>query len=135
MKMMKETKRILFFDGVCGLCSSLVDFALPKFAEGQIFFAPLQGSTAKISLPTQDLGLEYVVYFRDGIIHRKTKAVAYLLTDIGGFYKLLGIMLRIFPSFIADFFYKIVATYRYRIFGKSETCRLPTPQERKFFLD
>ena len=132
---MKETKRILFFDGVCGLCSSLVDFALPKVAEGQIFFAPLQGTTAKSTLPPQDLGLEYVVYFRDGIILRKTKAVAYLLTDIGGIYKLLGIMLRIFPGFIADFFYKVVAKNRYRIFGKSETCRLPTPQERKFFLD
>lgn len=132
---MKETKRILFFDGVCGLCSLLVDFALPKFAEGQIFFAPLQGSTAQTTLSPQDLGLEYVVYFRDGTIYRKTKAVAYLLTDIGGFYKLLGIMLHALPSFITDFFYKIVAQNRYRIFGKSETCRLPTPQERKFFLD
>ena len=133
--MKENTKRILFFDGVCGLCSSLVDFALPKVAEGQLFFAPLQGTTAQKSLPPQDLGLEYVVYLRDGITHRKTKAVAYLLTDIGGIYKLLGIMLRIFPSFIADFFYKVVATNRYRIFGKSETCRLPTPQERNFFLD
>ena len=132
---MKETKRILFFDGVCGLCSSLVDFALPKFAEGQIFFAPLQGSTAQTTLSPQDLSLEYVVYFRDGTIYRKTKAVAYLLTDIGGFYKPLGIMLHTLPSFITDFFYKIVAQNRYRIFGKSETCRLPTPQERKFFLD
>lgn len=133
--MKENTKRILFFDGVCGLCSSLVDFALPKFAEGQIFFAPLQGTTAKSTLPPQDLGLEYVVYFRDGVILRKTKAVAYLLLDIGGIYKLLGIMLRIFPDVIADFFYKVVASNRYRIFGKSETCRLPTPQERKFFLD
>lgn len=133
---MKETtKRILFFDGVCGLCSSLVDFALPKFSEGQIFFAPLQGPTAKNSLPHQDLGLEYVVYYRDGVIHRKTKAVAYLLQDIGGIYKPTSIMLHAIPSFVSDFFYGLVAKYRYRIFGKAETCRLPTPQERKFFLD
>lgn len=132
---MKETKRILFFDGVCGLCSSLVDFALPKVSVGQIFFAPLQGPNAKQLLLAQDLGLEYVVYLRDGVIHRRTKAVSYLLQDIGGLYKPLGIMLRTLPSFISDFFYEIVARNRYRLFGKSETCRLPTPIERSFFLD
>ncbi|AZZ36664.1 thiol-disulfide oxidoreductase [Bdellovibrio sp. qaytius] len=144
MKNMKETRsaesrlnkdRILFFDGVCGLCSALVDFALPKFSEGQISFAPLQGPTARELLSPRDLGLEYVVYYRDQKIYRKTEAVAYLLGDIGGAYKPISIMLRTLPRFITDFFYDLVARYRYRIFGKSETCRLPTPQERKFFLD
>jgi len=133
--MKANTKRILFFDGVCHLCSSLVDFSLPKFSEGEIYFAPLQGSTAREVLPPQDLSLDYVVYFRDEKIYRRSKAVAYLLGDIGGIYKSASIMLHILPSFISDFFYKLVAKYRYRLFGKSETCRLPTPQERKYFLD
>lgn len=133
--MKANTKRILFFDGVCHLCSSLVDFCLPKFSEGEIYFAPLQGSTAHEMLPPQDLGLDYVVYFRDEKIHRRSKAIAYLLGDIGGIYKPISIMLHILPSFISNFFYELVAKYRYRIFGKSETCRLPTPQEKKYFLD
>ncbi|MES2803174.1 MAG: DCC1-like thiol-disulfide oxidoreductase family protein [Bdellovibrionota bacterium] len=133
--MKENTKRILFFDGVCHLCSALVDFSLPKFSEGQIYFAPLQGSTARELLPSQDLGLEYVVYFRGEKIYRKSKAVAYLLGDIGGVYKPISIMLHVLPSFISDFFYELVAKYRYRIFGKSETCRLPTPTEKKYFLD
>lgn len=133
--MKENTKRILFFDGVCGLCSSLVDFALPKFREGQIYFAPLQGTTAREMLSMQDLGLEYVVYYRDEKIYRKTEAVAYLLGDIGGIYKPISIMLHALPSFISDYFYTLVAKYRYRIFGKTETCRLPTPTERKYFLD
>lgn len=128
-------KRILFFDGVCHLCSSLVDFSIARFSEGEIFFAPLQGSTAREMLPPQDLGLDYVVYFRDGSIYRRSKAVAYLLGDIGGIYKPISIMLHVLPSFISDFFYELVAKYRYRVFGKSEICRLPTPTERKYFLD
>lgn len=136
MKKMEQTsKRILFFDGVCQLCNSTVDFALPKFNEGEIYFAPLQGPTAQQMLSPQDLGLDYVVYFRDGKIYRKSKAVAYLLGDIGGIYHALSIMLRIIPSFILDWGYGVVAKYRYRVFGKSEVCRLPTPAERKFFLD
>lgn len=129
------SKRILFFDGVCGLCNATVDFALPKFNEGEIYFAPLQGSTAHEMLDSQDLGLEHVVYYRDGIRHRRSQAVAYLLADIGGFYKIPSLMLRIFPSFISDSLYALVAKYRYRIFGKLETCRLPTPEEKKFFID
>lgn len=131
----RDYNRILFFDGVCGLCSSLVDFALPKLKENQIYFAPLQGSTALKTLSPQDLGLDYVVYLRDGTIHRKTKAVAYLLTDIGGHYKYPGLMLHALPSIFTDFFYQIIAKNRYRIFGKSDTCRLPTPNEKNYFLD
>lgn len=133
--MEQTSKRILFFDGVCHLCNGLVDFALPKFKEGEIYFAPLQGPTAESLLHPQDLGLEYVVYFRDGTIYRKSQAIAYLLHDIGGIYYILSIMLHILPCFISDSIYRLIAKYRYRLFGKSEVCRIPTPQERRFFLD
>lgn len=133
---MKQTsKRILFFDGVCHLCNGLVDFALPKFKEGEIYFAPLQGPTAQGFLSHQDLGLDYVVYFRDGTTHRKSLAIAHLLCDMGGIYYIPGIMLHILPCFISDSIYRLVAKYRYRIFGKDEMCRIPTPEEKKFFLD
>ncbi len=136
MKKMEQTsKRILFFDGVCHLCNGLVDFSLPKFKAGEIYFAPLQGPTAESLLTPQDLGLEYVAYFRDGIVYRKSKAIAYLLQDMGGMYRIPSVMLHIIPSFISDFFYKIVAKFRYRLFGKDEMCRIPTPEERKYFLD
>lgn len=136
MKKMEQTsKRILFFDGVCHLCNGLVDFSLPKFKAGEIYFAPLQGPTAEKMLAPQDLGLEYVVYFRDGSIHRKSKAIAYLLQDMGGIYRVASVMLRIMPSPISDFFYRIIAKYRYRVFGKDEMCRIPTPEEKKYFLD
>lgn len=134
-KMETNSKRILFFDGVCHLCNGLVDFSLPKFQPGKIYFAPLQGPTAEKMLLPQDLSLDYVVYFRDGTIYRRSKAIAYLLQDIGGFYKLLSIMLHILPSFISDFFYELIAKFRYRLFGKDEMCRIPTLEERKFFLD
>ena len=133
--MEQTSKRILFFDGVCHLCNGLVDFSLPKFKAGEIYFAPLQGPTAQSLLTPQDLGLEYVAYFRDGIVYRKSKAIAYLLQDMGGLYCIPSVMLHILPSFISDFFYKIVAKYRYRLFGKDEICRIPTPEERKYFLD
>lgn len=130
-----NSKRILFFDGVCVLCNGVVDFALSKFDEGEIYFSALQGVTARQLLTPQDLGLDYVVYYRDGIIYRKSEAVAYLLGDIGGVYLIPSIMLRLIPNFIANVFYQLVAKFRYKVFGQTKTCRLPSIDEKKFFID
>lgn len=132
---MEANKRILFFDGVCHLCNWVVDFSLPHFSPHEIYFAPLQGSTAQKTLSTQDLGLNYVIYLRDGQLLKKSQAVVYLLKDMSGVYKVLGIMLHLIPDSVSDFFYDVIAKYRYRLFGKDEVCRLPRPEERPFFLD
>jgi predicted DCC family thiol-disulfide oxidoreductase YuxK len=39
------------------------------------------------------------------------------------------------PKFLRDFFYNAIARHRYRIFGRSESCPLPSPQDRSRFLD
>jgi len=36
---------------------------------------------------------------------------------------------------VRDLFYKVVATNRYRVFGKYEVCMMPDPKYRKKFLD
>jgi predicted DCC family thiol-disulfide oxidoreductase YuxK len=38
------------------------------------------------------------------------------------------------PKFIRDFFYKLFAKYRYRMFGKTEACMMPTPEIRQRFI-
>lgn len=133
--MKANMKRIVFFDGICLLCNGFVDWSRPHFIVGEIFYAPLQGKTAKEILPMQDLGLASIVYFRDGQIFKKSQAVLNLMSDMGGILKFLSLMLRAVPLVLADAVYDLVAKYRYRVFGQTETCRLPTPQEKPFFLD
>jgi predicted DCC family thiol-disulfide oxidoreductase YuxK len=133
--MKENVKRVLFFDGVCHLCNGLVDFSLPHFKRGELFFAPLQGPTAQAMLPKQDLGLEYVVYLRDGQLYRKSQAIAWLFKDMGGALSIVSVMLRALPVSLADYAYDLVAQFRYKIFGKDEVCRIPTPEERAYFLD
>jgi predicted DCC family thiol-disulfide oxidoreductase YuxK len=41
---------------------------------------------------------------------------------------------RIIPLSISDFFYVLVARYRYLLLGKRVTCRLPDEIERQRFL-
>ena len=48
---MELPERIVFFDGVCGLCNRFVDRLLTDDARGMLRFAPLQGATAAQRLP------------------------------------------------------------------------------------
>ncbi|MEK6773571.1 MAG: DCC1-like thiol-disulfide oxidoreductase family protein [Bdellovibrionota bacterium] len=123
---------ILFFDGHCNLCNGLVDWLLRKDKNGKIKFASLQGETAKKTLSSNHLNSihdpETVLYFQHGIIYERSTAILKCLQDIGGIWKLVAIFFLI-PRSLRDLTYRLIATNRYRIFGRRETCRIPTPQE------
>lgn len=127
--------RVVFFDGVCGLCNKTIDFLIQWDKEKKLRYAPLQGYTAKRLLSTMYIeDLDSVVYYRDGKYLVRSTAVLRLLLDVGGWWKLLSIFL-ILPAFVRDFVYYFIARRRYKWFGKRDTCRMPTPQERALFLD
>ncbi|MBK7946249.1 MAG: DUF393 domain-containing protein [Flavobacteriales bacterium] len=129
-----STSRIIFFDGVCGLCNRFVDRLLAADTRGSFRFATLQGTTANQLLPDgMAAALESVVYIRDGVILQRSDAALRALIDLGGWRKGYGLLL-IVPRFTRDAVYAWVASNRYKWFGKHDTCRLPTPEERERFL-
>ena len=75
-----------------------------------------------------------IVYLRHNDIKIKSDAVLSILWDLGGIYK-LGCLVYILPRVVRDFGYDRLAKLRYRIFGKRDTCRVPTPQEMARFLE
>ncbi|MFP6762788.1 MAG: DCC1-like thiol-disulfide oxidoreductase family protein [Planctomycetaceae bacterium] len=134
---MSETdKSILFFDGVCGLCNRCVDFALRRDPRGRILFATLQGTTAAELLTEEDgRNLDTVIFFEHGTVFRRSSAIVKLLQHLGGFWTVLSWLLWIIPLPIRNLGYRLIAKIRYRLLGRKETCRLPTPDERQRFLD
>ena len=128
-------RRVLFFDGVCGLCNWSVDFVLKRDLRGDFQFAPLQGETSRALLTAAEVtDLHTVVLWVNGKTHRKSSAVVRVLWQLGPGWQILGGLLWLIPRPIRNLGYTIVAANRYRIFGKKETCRLPTPVERLRFL-
>lgn len=131
-----ETKynNVIFFDGFCGLCNGFVDFIITIDKENRFLFSPLQSDFAKQSLPeeyTQDL--KSVVFLQDGKVLTKSKAVIKVLDEIGGIWKAAKFG-RALPESVLNKIYDMVAENRYKLFGKKETCRLPTPDERRRFV-
>lgn len=127
---------IVFFDGVCGLCNSSVDFVLRYDRHGRLKFAPLQGETAERLLPTADReNLGSLVLWDDGQMFRRSSAVVRILWQLGPAWRVLGWLIWLIPQPLRNAGYRLVAALRYRLFGKKETCRLPSPDERSRFLD
>ncbi len=126
-------KPIIFFDGVCGLCNKSVDFLIVRDKKQIFLFAPLQGETAKQKLPPV-ADMESVVLLDEKGMHDKSTAALKILIRLGGIWKLSVIFFAV-PKFIRDPIYNVIAKNRYKIFGKKESCRLPTPEERVRFLD
>lgn len=125
-----QEKPIVFFDGVCGLCNKLVDFLIRKDRKQSLTFAPLQGETALIKLSEKDrLDMDTLVFVDYKGIHYRSTAALRIVRHLTGAWPLLYGFI-VVPSFLRNWVYKVVAKRRYSVFGKKDSCRLPTPEER-----
>ena len=126
-----DNNRIIFFDGYCNLCSSLLDFISSKDIATRFVFIPLQSELALQVLvqngyPVEKIkNLENAVYLRQHQLITKSDAILAILWDLGGIYR-LSYALYLIPGFIRNQMYTFIAKSRYRWFGKRKTCRFPT---------
>ena len=133
-----EGRLVVFYDGVCGLCSRLVRFLLRRDRQDRFRFASLQSGYARRTLPAfgrdpRDLDTVYVLT-PDGRLLDRARAILFALAALGGAWRLAGAF-RIFPTFLLNAAYRGVARTRYRLFGKHDTCELPAPAERTKFIE
>lgn len=134
-KPVQASDRIVYFDGVCGMCNSTVDALMDMDSTRLLRFSPLQGEAAKNQLPENiRVNLDSIVYARNEIFYTKSTAILKILQDLGGPWYFLSFA-QIIPKAIRDPLYTIIARNRYRWFGKKEKCRLPSPGERELFID
>ena len=127
----------MFFDGHCNLCNNSVDFVIKRDKKRAFRFAPLQGETAKTVLGDLNIDLEHpdsFVLSKGDKIYFRSKAALMVAKGLGFPWSLMSVFL-VLPSFIRDAVYNLIARNRYKWFGRKETCRLPSPEERSLFLD
>ena len=135
---------VVFFDGVCGLCNRFVDFVLSRDRREAIRFAPLQSQTANRLNLTKRFAMQSnsetpvfdTVVWLDGTgaMFVRSAAVVRVLWQLGGIWSLLGTLLWLIPQPLRDLGYRLISANRFRMFGRKETCRLPSVSERRRFL-
>ncbi|MCB1043582.1 MAG: DUF393 domain-containing protein [Acidobacteria bacterium] len=126
---------VLYFDGVCGLCNGFVDYLMSEDDAANLRFAAIQSESAREHLESSLIdNLDTVIFQQQGQTYLRSDAALRATASLGGpFVFLYGLLL--VPRTIRDMAYDALARSRYRFFGKRETCRLPSADERDRFLD
>jgi len=118
-----------------------VKFIMKHDRLDQFRYAPLES----------DLGREILARFNiraspDGVvlvtdtqqpgerIYHRSDAVAQSLQRLGASWRMAGKLLAILPHPLRDWGYGVVAHYRYRLFGRYDSCPVPSPEQRSRLL-
>ncbi|MDI9869442.1 thiol-disulfide oxidoreductase DCC family protein [Flectobacillus roseus] len=127
---------LVLFDGVCNFCNSSINFVIDHDSQKRFKFASLQSEVgqqylAQFSRNKKDF--DSVLLVKNGRVFEKSDAALHIARHLDGVWKSLY-FLRWVPRVVRDMIYDLVAKNRYRIFGKSDACRLPNPELRERFL-
>lgn len=132
---MEKLNPVILFDGVCNLCNGTVDFLLKRDRKKQFRYAALQSDTGKaliqkFHIPEQT---DSVVLIKLNKAYFESDAAIEIANMLPYPWR-LGIIFGIIPKILRNKIYRWVAKNRYRWFGKRETCRIPVPEEKEFFM-
>jgi predicted DCC family thiol-disulfide oxidoreductase YuxK len=136
-----EGRALLLYDGVCALCNGVVQFLMKHDRLDRFRYAPLQSVLGREILARFDIHT-----FPDGVmlltgaltpnerLYQRSDAVAASLQLLSAPWRLIGKVLELLPHRLRDWVYGIVARFRYRLFGRYDTCPVPPPEQRSRLL-
>jgi len=127
---------IVLFDGVCNFCNGSVNFMIGHDSRGYFKFAPMQSDVGRELLDKFGIDrteTDSIILIEDDKAYTYSTAALRIARKLDGLWSWLYIF-RFIPPPIRDFFYKLFAKYRYRLFGKKDVCMMPTPEIRQRFL-
>jgi len=137
-----ESKAIVLYDGVCGLCNRAVQFLLKRDSRDRLQFASLQSDLAAKVLSRHGIdpkGLDTVYAVLNygepnETLLAKGDAFLFFAGVIDGVWSVASVV-KVVPRPVRNWLYDFVARHRYQVFGKSESCMLPDPKQRHKFLE
>lgn len=128
---------IILFDGVCHLCAWSVQFIIKRDPQSIFRFTALQSESGKRIMRQHGLdetALNSFILVEDGHAWSESNAALRVCKHLPWPWRWLPLFLLI-PCVLRDPVYRFIARNRYRWFGKSEACMMPTPEMRARFLE
>ena len=134
--MIKKNQFVILFDGVCNFCNYWVNFIIDLDKQNVFKFAALQSEKGEEFLDKYNLSksdFDSFILIADKKVFKKSSAAFEIAKHLNGWPKIL-IPLSILPPTLTDLIYDLVAKNRYKFFGKKDSCRIPTKEEKSKFL-
>jgi len=137
-----EGAHLVLYDGVCGLCSRLLQFLYQHDRRAVFAFAPLQSAVGRTMVrrfggnPDELASFHVVANYRADHpqMFSRSSAALFVAGELGWPWK-MAVLMRILPASILDHVYNVVARNRYRVFGRYDQCVMPRPEFRDRFID
>lgn len=127
----------VYYDGTCGLCARWVRFLLSEERAAALRFAPLAGEAFEREIPAERraaLPDSVVVRTDTGELLVRSEAARFLLLQLGGLWRVAGVLLGLVPRGLRDAAYDAVASVRKRLFAPpSSACPLGPPEITRRF--
>lgn len=144
------SRLLVIYDGRCGLCNRSVRWFLRRDAHDRLRFIPSESPRvapllARHGFTSPDLpdGPNSILAVRNPgqspgqsteQVLVRSAAILAMLRELPGPWPAIAAILRVIPRPLRDLGYRSIARIRYRIWGRYDTCPLPTPAERARFL-
>jgi predicted DCC family thiol-disulfide oxidoreductase YuxK len=126
---------IILFDGVCNLCNNFVPFLI-KYDKNNIFrFAAMQTKAGENIIQEYNVlnDRKSIILIKQGTVFYKSDAIIEIAKQITGWPSILKYGF-LFPKFLRDGIYDLIAKNRYFLFGKKDTCSTPSEKDSKRFI-
>ena len=117
---------VILYDGVCIFCSHWIRFVAARDIDRRFRFTAIQsdyGSRLARALGIDPTDPDTNAVIHGGTAHLKSDAALTVLSLLPGWSWVRA--LRIFPVWVRDPVYSLIARNRYRIFGRSDACMVP----------
>ena len=137
---------LVIFDGHCGLCNGSVRWFLVRDRKDRLRFVASESPKVAeilrrhgVNMALDPAGPDTILVVRDPggprerLLERSDGVMA-MLEELPGWWPAVARVLRWIPCGLRDFVYRLIARWRYRIWGRLENCPLPTAAERGRFL-
>lgn len=126
---------IVLFDGVCNLCNKTVLFLIKQDKNNHLHFAAMQTIAGESIIKKHAVKTNFrsVVFIKDELVFYKSDAVIEIVKQLSGWPRIAMIGL-IFPRFLRNWIYDLVANNRYKFFGKQASCSMPSKANKHKFI-
>ncbi len=127
--------RVILFDGVCVLCSRWARFVIERDPEARFRFVAVQEPYGGELAERLGIDLAFpetnAVILGDRAFFKSDAAIEVLSRLPGWSWVRLG---RLAPRRVRNAVYDLIPRNRYRWFGRTDECLLPTPELARHFL-
>jgi predicted DCC family thiol-disulfide oxidoreductase YuxK len=125
--MISDENPVILFDGVCNYCNAMVNFIIRQDKKKKFRFAALQSIAGQRILKEWNQRAENpdsFILINNSRLYKSSTAALKLYNLLPWYWKWTQVFW-IFPRFLRDAVYGVIARNRYKWFGKRESCRVP----------